>query len=477
MKTIVTFPICFLLGLAVLFPQTIQFAPYEFKNDKGAIVEAEMGSLQVPENRNNPSTRMITLKMVRFKSTNPNPSAPIIYLAGGPGGSGISTARGKRFDLFMELRDIADVIALDQRGTGLSSDIPRCSTDSKMSLEEPGTFESYLEVMHESSEQCLGFWIGEGIDINGYNTIENAKDIDALRQALGVERINLWGISYGSHLGFAYSKLFEDRVEKMVMASLEGPNETIKLPKNNESYLERLNLALKKDTLAYSKYGNLQELMRAALDSLRRKPVQTTFFDGRSNKEIKVGISDFDLKLVTSYFLTKNPEDASALPLIYHEVLNGKFDRLVQMVAGMKKYANRVRLMPLVADVASGVSVARHELITKQSKTSILSGTTNFPYPDIGEGLGIEDLGTEYRKPFKSKARALFFSGTLDGRTYLESATNIVADFKNATHITVDGAGHDLYTSSPEIIELMKSFLSGEMVKSKTIKVKIQAFR
>ncbi len=477
MKTIVTFLVFFLSGLAVLFSQGIQFAPYEFKNDKGEIVDAEIGSLQVPENRNNPNSRNITIKFIRFKSTNPNPQAPIIYLAGGPGGSGIATARGIRFELFMQLREVADVIALDQRGTGLSEDIPRCRTDFKMSMAEPGSSGKYLEVMQESSKQCLDFWIEEGIDINGYNTIENAKDIDALRRALGVEKINLWGISYGSHLGFAYVRLFEDRVDKMIMASLEGPDETIKLPKNNESYLERLNLVLKKDTLAYSKYGNLQKLMRVTLDSLNRKPVYTTYFDRRSKKEIQVGISDFDLKLVTSYFLTKNPEDASALPLIYHGALTGNLGKLAPMVAGMKQYANRVRLMPLVADVASGVSERRRRLIAKQSKRAILSGTTNFPYPDIGEGLGIEDLGMEYRKPFKSEAKALFFSGTLDGRTYLESASKIVNDFENTTHIIVDGAGHDLYTSSSEISELIKSFLSGEVVPSKTISVKTPGFR
>jgi pimeloyl-ACP methyl ester carboxylesterase len=59
---------------------------------------------------------LIELAFVRFKSTAKNPGPPIVYLAGGSGGSGIGAARGSRFPLFMALREIADVIAFDQSG-------------------------------------------------------------------------------------------------------------------------------------------------------------------------------------------------------------------------------------------------------------------------------------------------------------------------------------------------------------------------
>src|SRR5215208_4770485 len=99
---------------------TLKIKPYTFKNDKGEKVPAQFGTLLVPENRSNPDTNLIELAFVRFKSTSKNPGPPIVYLAGGPGGSGIGTATGSRFPLFMALREISDVIAFDQRGTGYS---------------------------------------------------------------------------------------------------------------------------------------------------------------------------------------------------------------------------------------------------------------------------------------------------------------------------------------------------------------------
>src|ERR1700752_4757626 len=100
---------------------TLKLKPYTFEtNNKKEKVDAEFGTLLVPENRSNPDSNLIELAFVRFKSTAKNPGPPIAYLAGGPGGSGIGAATASSFSLFMALREIGDVIAYDQRGAGFS---------------------------------------------------------------------------------------------------------------------------------------------------------------------------------------------------------------------------------------------------------------------------------------------------------------------------------------------------------------------
>src|ERR1044071_8810610 len=105
---------------SAVFPPPATFKPYQFKTLDGTVVPAEMGEFQVPENRTRPGSRAITIRFVRFKSTAAKPGVPIVYLAGGPGGSGIGTAMAERFPLFMALREFGDVIAYDQRGTNQS---------------------------------------------------------------------------------------------------------------------------------------------------------------------------------------------------------------------------------------------------------------------------------------------------------------------------------------------------------------------
>jgi hypothetical protein len=68
----------------------LQLKPYVFETTRGEKITAEFGVLTVPERRNNPQSNLIELAFVRFKSTARRPRSPIVYLAGGPGGSGIA---------------------------------------------------------------------------------------------------------------------------------------------------------------------------------------------------------------------------------------------------------------------------------------------------------------------------------------------------------------------------------------------------
>lgn len=457
--------------------QNFKIEPYEFKTKSGINVNAEKGSFKVPENRLNDNSRDITLSFVRFKSTNPNPGAPIIYLAGGPGGSGISTARGERFELFMALREIADVIALDQRGTGMSNQIPRCKTSAYLPLETPGNEEVYLTEFSEAAKNCMSFWTSKGVDIDGYNTVQNSDDIEALRKVLKADKISLWGISYGSHLGFNYIKRYENNIDKVILAGIEGPDETVKLPNYSQEYLKRVDAKLKEDTNASKYYPDLLQLMSNVFDKLEKEPVYTEIKDRRSGKMKKLGIGKLDVQLVTSFFLTKNPKDVKNLPYLFYQMNKGDYSEISNRIAMLKQFAGRQQAMPLMMDAMSGVSKKRWGKIQKQTPKAILGRTTNFPFPDLGFKLNIRELGDDFRKLKRSSVKALFITGTLDGRTYIESAIKTVKKFKNSSHIIIDGAGHDSFMSTPKVKELMLSFLKEEKVPSQTITLKPLKFR
>ncbi|MFP3944189.1 MAG: alpha/beta fold hydrolase, partial [Alphaproteobacteria bacterium] len=211
------------LAAAVSFPAFAadphaRIEPHRFKGPEGREVAAEIGRFEVPVNRGGGASETMELAFVRFPSTNPNPGAPIVYLAGGPGGSGTGTAAGPRFPLFMKLRQVADVIAFDQRGTGLSHTPPPCPDQKPLPLERAGTREAWIEHIGAEIRRCTAFWRAEGVDLAAYNTRESADDLEDLRKALGADRIALWGISYGTHLALAMLKRHPDSVERVVLA-------------------------------------------------------------------------------------------------------------------------------------------------------------------------------------------------------------------------------------------------------------------
>lgn len=200
----------------------VRFEPFEFEARDGTVVGAERGTMMVPENRGDPSGREIELGFVRFRSTSANPGSPIIYLAGGPGGSGVATARGPRFPLFMAMREFGDVIAFDQRGTGWSDAIPECATEYRFSEGGPVNLQTAVQVLDQAADQCADFWREQGVDLSGYSTAGSARDLDDLRRGLGAQRVSLWGISYGSHLAFAALKQMGESIDRVVLAAAEG---------------------------------------------------------------------------------------------------------------------------------------------------------------------------------------------------------------------------------------------------------------
>src|SRR5687768_15634043 len=149
---------------------TLKLKPYTFENGKGEQTPAEFGTLLVPERRSDSQSNLIELAFVRFKSTAANPGPPIVYLAGGPGGSGIDAASGSRFPLFMAFREIADVIAFDQRGTGRSKPNLGCYERFSLPLDVPPSREIALKELRANEKECIKYWRDiQRFDQPGYN--------------------------------------------------------------------------------------------------------------------------------------------------------------------------------------------------------------------------------------------------------------------------------------------------------------------
>jgi len=267
---------------------TLKIKPYTFENDKKEKVDAEFGTLLVPENRSNPQSNLIELAFVRFKSTAKNPGPPIVYLAGGPGGSGIFTAKGSRFPLFMALREIADVIAFDQRGTGYSKPNLECFDQLSLPLDVAPTREAAIKELREKSASCASYWRDiQRVDLTGYNTNESADDLEDLRKALGVNQISLWSISYGTHLAFATMRRHPQSIHRAILAGTEGPDHTYKLPSNIQKHLEDLAAVIQADPVVGKEIPDFLGLMKSVFDRLDAKPETVEITDQRTKLKSK----------------------------------------------------------------------------------------------------------------------------------------------------------------------------------------------
>jgi pimeloyl-ACP methyl ester carboxylesterase len=457
------------LGWGQTNPYRLEIKPYTYSakvNGKMVEIPAEMDSLEVKENRNNPKSRSIKLSFVRFKSTSSNPGAPIIYLAGGPGGSGISTVSGSRHDIFMALREFGDVIAFDQRGTGLSNFIPPCNPLQPIPTDATTSMQQLLQIMGGNAKNCIRQWKKDGVDVDGYNILENGDDLEDLRLALKVPKLSLWGISFGTQLAFSFINRHPNSVDKLILAALEAPGDNIKYPLEVQDLLLRIDNLLKAEPSANKYYPDFIGLIKTVLDKLKTDPVTVVLKNPNTHTESKIVVGKLEIQLIVSYYLLKNPQTSRQIPLLFYAMNNGNFQQAAQMVALIKDEAIKLDAMGLLTDAMTGVDPTRIQEVLRQSDGTLLGRTTNYPFPDIAKDLGLPDIGTKERRTPKSKISGLFFSSTMDGRTFLPSAKRIVANFPNVKHIIIENAGHDMFESSPKVKELIVRYMRGESVEN-----------
>ena len=450
---------------------TVPLSDYEYVGYQGQKVAAKKGTFIVPENRAKPNGKQLELTFVKFPTTSKNPGNPIVYLSGGPGGSATGTAKRKRFEMFKQLTQVSDVILFDQRGTGLSNQNRRCA-GTQPDLASPTIWQEAVTQVRKDIKDCVTHWQEMGIDLSGYNTKESAADLVALSKALGSEKINLWGISYGSHLAFTTAKYHPQIIDKMVLASLEGLSHTIKSPQRVDDLITQVSdlLASREDTK--KKYPNLKADLSQVMLQLKAEPqIVTTRIMG-SKELVKVGISDVDIQFTLSYVFLVDPQHLAKLPRIVADMKAGNFAEIGSYVGTIKSRAGSYNPMSVAMDSASGIDKARWQQVLQEAKTSLVGRTTNFPYPDINDLVPVDDLGDNFRQEItNSTIPSLFVAGTFDGRTLYQSQVELAKGFKNGSVLTVEGGGHNVYMTSPKIGEKVVQFLQGKSVPSQTIQL------
>ena len=313
-------------SLAFAQPQT---GPFRFTGWQGQETDAERGFFEVPEDRRDPASRRIRLSYVRFPSTASKPGNPIVYLAGGPGGTATGTATGPRFPIFMALREVADVIAFDQRGTGLSNHIPRRAPPAGP---PPAlTREGLTAQVRAEVKAAWADWTAAGVAMRGYNTADSADDIEALRRHLGAERIDLWGISYGTHLALSVLKRHGERVGRVALASLEGQDQTVKLPGAIDAYLRRVDALLGADPAARAAVPDLPALMRRVHGRLEAEPAVVTVNLAGTPTPVRVG--GFAVQIMAGGMIA-NPGTLANLPALYRALDAGQTGALAPFLGG-----------------------------------------------------------------------------------------------------------------------------------------------
>lgn len=444
----------------------IVIQPYVYKTYDGKEHPAELGTLSVRENHQLKSSPLIKLAFVRLRSKAVQPSDPIVFLAGGPGIPGIGLAQVPvYFSLFESLREVSDVILLDQRGTGMSSPNLQCPPATI----PPDTFETtakWLRAYSQFVRSCTEHWRAQGVDLTTYNSNASADDLEDLRRAIGAKRLSLVAWSYGTELALATVRRHGDRLNRVVLASTRGPDNLLKLPSVWDAQLLSLSRLAAEDAHVGSIVPNMEALMARVMNKLERNPVTLTIMDRRANAPVKLRVGKIGLQTLVRGALSDARVFADLPALLYtieqedYSILTRRMEQLYNGFGGSA--------MNLATDCAAGWSAKRLARVNKEARSALMSNVNLQWNPEVCKLVGSGDLGANFRSPIRSSLPTLFLSGTLDGNAPASQAEAVRRGFPNGVHLIIKNASHESLPAV-EVQAVIVDFFKGHDVSSRVI--------
>lgn len=238
--------------------------PCRYPTEDGDL-DADCGTLVVPENSANPRSRLIALPVTRIHARADHPSAPIFLLWGGPGITNMSWPQASRFV------STHDVVLVGYRGVdgSVRLDCPEVDSALKHSTDllADASFRAYGDAFHDCADRLTG----EGVDLAGYGLPPQVDDLEAARRALNYGRIDLLSESAGTRTAMIYAWRYPESIHRSVMVGVNPPGNFLWDPQTNDEQIARYADHCSKDSSCSRRSDNLvRSLTRTNADMPER---------------------------------------------------------------------------------------------------------------------------------------------------------------------------------------------------------------
>ncbi|WP_406203030.1 alpha/beta hydrolase [Streptomyces sp. NBC_01017] len=206
-------------------------APLEWTKCEGEGLDPrqQCATLAVPMDYADPGGPKIDIAVSRIRSENPAARrGALLMIPGGPGGDSLGHPSDKGKLMPQEVRDAYDLIGFAPRGNAPSTPVSCDADDADLAVDRrlpwpapDGSVTENLAMARRLGDACAR---NGGELIKHISTLNNARDVDSIRAALGERKLSAWGVSYGTYIGAAYTELFPQRTDRIVLDSSDNPD-------------------------------------------------------------------------------------------------------------------------------------------------------------------------------------------------------------------------------------------------------------
>jgi len=377
----------------------------------------------------------------------------VVYLAGGPGGAAVSDWPGIG-SAFRELNWRHDWLLIDQRGTGGSHRLVFPNIPAEVTT--PG-------LAPEKVEAALRAWAPTALekidaDLRFYTTAPSIDDIDEVRAALGYDKVNLYGGSYGATAVQYYLRQHGDTVRTAIMdggTMVDIPLIELFAP-NGQRALDLMFERCEQDAACNEKFPDVRREMHDVYDRLGTGPATVDKITDPNTRKPVVVTQDSFAGLVRAKLFSAS--EAATLPRFIHRAYEGNFEDAALFSIHLQQAAMGSAGLVMSWSIKCNEAWARYlpEEVEKQGQGTYFVGNEllnakmgAMACGIVPEGLVLPDDGVRA----KSNVPVLILNGEADPQDPPANVANAQVELPNSLSIVVPGHGHGViqYGCLPEI--------------------------
>lgn len=445
-------PLAAVLFLATLSGAQAQGIVLKPCHADGVKEELRCGTLPVPENYDIKGGRVLKLEVVVVPAAKTATKPPVFYLSGGPGQAATTAARN--VTQTSEVRKNRDIVLLDLRGTGKGT---RLDCDAGGSDAHP---EAYMEpLFHDGTAYAAcAKKLSKTADLTQYTTVNAARDIEALRVALGYGKIDLYGGSYGTRQGIVFIHLFPKSVHAAIFSGLSPVSERGPLfhAQSAERAIEILFSQCAADAACHKAFPDPKADLDAVLATLGKQPAKVTLKHPVTGKPFIAALtaSGFADSLRVMLY---DEGMGRRVPLLLKKARAGDYGPFAEIALdhgrGMK--LDLAIGLTLSVTCTEDVSRIRPEEVAAATKGSFIGDARVRGQMTACSVWPKGPMPKDYTTPFTSNVPVLLISGDLDPVTPPHFGVDAQKTFPNSVHVIVPGAH---VSDSPCVDAMMKTF-------------------
>ena len=415
------------------------------------------GTFAVFEDRNAQEGRMIHLDVVVLHATGENNQPdPMFFLAGGPGGD---VSRGWRGYRNSWIRVERDIVLVSQRGTGGDNKL-----DCEMAASDDN-IQGYLDPLFtiEAFQACLEE-LKANYNLSQYSTFAAADDLFELRLALGYDKINLSGGSYGTRMALIYMRQHPETVRTATLngvAPISFKNPLNHAPAAHEA-IQLLIAECANDPDCNAYFPNLRDEFQIILDRLGQEPADVTVTHPVTKERVMVKLSKAAFAEALRMIMYSG-QGSRLLPFLIHQAFLGDYEPFAQR--GMEN--NRGIRQSLALGMLLCVTCAEDVARIDPNEIAEVTGDSFLGEDRVRQQMAVCEIWPKSVIPNDSgenvsvEVPTLLLSGFYDPVTPPKFGTDAASHLPFSVHLAVPGS-HGV--GGPCIRDIQQRFLGSGTV-------------